>query len=313
MTGYPSMVTIQAMPPRNPPWIALIVLVLSSALVSMGLTGCQALDQPGDIGSLGQRVMDEALSANALSANALSANALSANALSANALSANALSANALSANGLLDTDDGLALAEYMVRCALPQGESIVVTVDDTRYPLEGLLGMAPQWRHSHLSRNAQEWVSACLLAHVNAFEISVAISVRGAGPRSNQMLVANNDERAGYPVYEASFFGNIFDTAQPMYACWGDNPLRAHLMAPDRTLRRCSDPMEPGYNTLCGFIALGMCSRVCAERHPRAEAWRECQGSSGETYNATLGAWLESHASSPAPVVESGDESDND
>ena len=265
------------------------------ALGSVGLIGCQGLDQPGDIEQI-----DLAVTTEALSANALSANALSANALSANALSANALSANALSANGLLDTEDGLALAEYLVRCALREGDSISVTVGQTSYQFQGLLGMAPQWRRTHLPRRAQEWISACLLAHVNAFEISVPISLRGAGNQRDQLLAASKDEKAKYPVYEATFFGNIFDAEQSMYACWGDNPLQAHIMAPARTLRRCADPVALDRSTLCDFTALGMCSRVCARQHHGTKAWRECESPGGQAYNATLGVWLATHGSLP-------------
>ncbi|MCG8423123.1 MAG: hypothetical protein MJE77_34910, partial [Proteobacteria bacterium] len=227
--------------------------------------------------------------------------------LSANALSANALSANALSANGLLDTADGRAVAAYLVRCALDEGTSISGEIDGVPYIFHGLLGLVPQWEQAELVDEAKQWISACLLAHVNAFEISVPISVRGAGSGEYDVVNAGEQERIDYRVYEATFFGNVFGDDQEMLACWGDQPSQARTMSSARDLRICSDPAAPGNTTECGFVGLGMCSEVCDERHPGTGAWRFCAGPQGDQYNATLGIWLRNDGTGESP--EDGDE----
>src|SRR5579872_3001350 len=109
-----------------------------------------------------------ALTANALTANALTANALTANALTANALTANALTANALTANGMTATAEFL---KYAVSCALPAGQTVTVTVDGVTHTFPGQLGLAPEWGMDHGSCDGecQRWVSACMLARVDA------------------------------------------------------------------------------------------------------------------------------------------------
>ncbi len=116
-------------------------------------------------------VAENALTANALTANALTANALTANALTANALTANALTANALTANGLRDPL-GRELLKYVVSCALPDGDSVTVKVDGTTLRRSrARSGLAPDWGRAHGScdGSCQRWVSACVLARVDA------------------------------------------------------------------------------------------------------------------------------------------------
>ena len=130
--------------------------------------------------------VENALTANALTANALTANALTANALTANALTANALTANALTANGLRDP---LAreFLKYVVSCALDEDDSVSFKIDGKRYEFRGALGLAPEWGRSHGScdGDCQRWVSACVLARVDAAGVKRMISIRGEQPRA--------------------------------------------------------------------------------------------------------------------------------
>src|SRR5499426_2040059 len=160
---------------------------------------------------------DNALSANALSANALSANALSANALSANALSANALSANALTATALRDP---LAreFLKYVVSCALDDHQKIVMHIDKRAYMFPGSLGLAPEWGGAHGSCDGecQRWVSACVLARVDAAGVKRTISLRGEHPA----LQPEANELRRYLWREATYFGNLFVPDRPRYFC---------------------------------------------------------------------------------------------
>jgi hypothetical protein len=200
-----------------------------------------------------EEVSSYALSANALSANALSANALSANALSANALSANALSANALSANALTSKalSDPLArqFLKYVVSCALPEDQSVKMTIDGTAYKFPGSLGLAPDWGRTggHCDTSCQRWVSACVLARVDFLGIEKIISVRGASPG----LRTSWSELRDYQDDEATYFGNLFIEGAPKFAC----------LAPGKKEipRVCGDSLDN-----CPMEVVGSCARAC-------------------------------------------------
>ncbi len=175
------------------------VLCLATCALSCAGSG-ETADAPIGIAA----VVDNGLSANGLSANGLSANGLSANGLSANGLSANGLSANGLSANGLSAnglsanglTAGGLlgngatALADpmalqflkYVVSCALGPQQSLSFTVAGITHTFPGQVGLAPQWGGDHGScdGSCQRWVSACVLARVDAAGVEREISIRG-------------------------------------------------------------------------------------------------------------------------------------
>jgi hypothetical protein len=195
-----------------------------------------------------------ALSANALSANALSANALSANALSANALSANALSANALSANALVADalHDPLAreFLKYVVSCALPEDESVKMTIDGKKYTFPGSLGLASEWgeRGGHCDTACQRWVSGCVLARVDYLGVEKIISLRG----ENRALKTTWKETRDYTDREATYFGNLFIEGAPKFAC----------LAPGKTEieRVCGDSLDN-----CPMEVVGSCARACA------------------------------------------------
>src|SRR3982751_4505334 len=158
-----------------------------------------------------------ALTANALTANALTANALTANALTANALTANALTANALTANGLRDP---LAreFLKYVVSCALDEDDSITVKVDGAKYTFDGSLGLAPDWgsKHGSCDLDCQRWVSACVLARVDAAGVKRMISIRG----DNRALRPDAKELRQYTEREATYYGNVFLKNQPRFLC---------------------------------------------------------------------------------------------
>jgi hypothetical protein len=204
---------------------------------------------------------ENALSANALSANALSANALSANALSANALSANALSANALTATALRDP---LAreFLKYVVSCALDEGDGFSMRIDGTLYDFPGQLGLAPQWGRSHGScdGSCQRWVSACVLARVDAAGVKRIISLRG----QNLALWPDAGELRQFTDREATYYGNLFVRDQPRFLC----------LSPDKTSdpRVCGDSMAT-----CPMTVVGSCDDACATDHGLFGSFGDC------------------------------------
>ncbi|KYF89838.1 hypothetical protein BE20_19465 [Sorangium cellulosum] len=195
------------------------LLILIAALAAgVAQTGClaEALEgepaegQPGSTG--------EALT----SMNRLSMNRLSMNRLSMNGLSAGGLSPGGadLSSTELIETPEGRELLTYVIRCALPEGESLSGAHGGVTYTFPGGVGVAPDWRDEPLDPAGQRWVSACLLAHVNGYGVEVPISLRG----EHAALGTTTTERAQFNAQEAAFYGNLFGSGPDhgMYACAG-------------------------------------------------------------------------------------------
>jgi hypothetical protein len=217
---------------------------------AVGAVGCG----DGDLQEIQSAITEEnALSANALSANALSANALSANALSANALSANALSANALTASALRDP---LAreFLKYVASCALDDDQRIMMRIDGRMYSFPGSLGLAPEWGRDHGSCDGecQRWVSACVLARIDAAGVKRMISLRG----DNSALRPETNELRKYTEREATYFGNVFIPGQPRFFC----------LSPGKTSdeRVCGDSLDD-----CPMKVVGECDDACASAGP--------------------------------------------
>ncbi|HEX3697151.1 MAG TPA: hypothetical protein VH374_17380 [Polyangia bacterium] len=256
--------------------------VLGFFLASVAVVGCGGSIQDEN-GAFGQaqsaELTENALTANALTANALTANALTANALTANALTANALTANALTANGLKDPLARMFL-KYAVSCALPVDETVTITVDHQQYSYPGQLGLAPQWgeRHGSCDGECQRWVSACMLARVDAAGVEREISVRG----DIAALKPQPRELRDYPVREGAYFGNLFVDGQPRFLCV--NP------GSKEDQRVCGDSLKD-----CPMTVVGSCDDVCDNGAFRSFA--DCQtaahGHNAPTYHETVTVFL--------------------
>lgn len=95
---------------------------------------------------------------------------------------------------------------EYLVSCALPEGEQIVWR----SYTWNGELGLCPAWKQSAPDIACQELVSSCLLARVNAYGESVQLSLRGLFTDNAPLpLSATEESQFGWP--EGGFYGNVF------------------------------------------------------------------------------------------------------
>jgi hypothetical protein len=221
-------------------------LATTAALFAVGCGG----ETVEDDDSVQSAVMiDNALTANALTANALTANALTANALTANALTANALTANALTANGLRDP---LAreFLKYVVSCALDDHDSISIRIDGRRYTFQGDLGLASEWGEvrGFCDGECQRWVSACVLARVDAAGVKRMISIRGDNP----MLRPDENEVRKYTEREATYYGNLFVRYRPRFLC-----LSPGLTSDERV---CGDSLAD-----CPMTVVGSCDDACA------------------------------------------------
>jgi hypothetical protein len=162
----------------------------------------------------------------------------------------------------LVDSEAGRALLSYVVRCALATGDSAAFPRDgaaDLVYA--GQLGFATDWKGDSLEDSGRRLMTGCLMAHVNAFETQVPISVRSA-----VMGDAAAAEKLLYSAQELAVYGNYFAPAseRELHVCFGKavatslGPLGAvtGLLPSYLDLRVCSTSEG------CGFHRVGACYR---------------------------------------------------
>jgi hypothetical protein len=119
----------------------------------------------------------------------------------------------------LMDRSSGLEHVEYLALCALDEGTELVAvdrSGDEVAFP--GLYGLAPEWVTESCGASCQRWLTACLVAHANAFDYRVAVSLRG----SHRGLVWDDDIAADFPLQEGAFYGNAFASQPVAYSCAG-------------------------------------------------------------------------------------------
>ncbi len=285
-------------------WVSLIAMVLWA-----GALGC------GPEGST------EALTLESQSAELDSLNGLSANGLSANGLSANGLSANGLSANGLstssfaawFSNDPAMAdmVMRYVVRCAVPQGQTRTYTDPNTRqsYTWYGVLGLAPGWASGATPTLAeQQVITACLMAHVNRYGLSIPISVLGRDAQGAVIPFTRN-ELDTYSVREACFFGNLFNQEGLFFG------VDRHVSNEAQYLTRACGGMEDGSGdtaTSCAPLTyVGSCSQSCMP-DPRGPFYSLCTRN-GVTYRSITTRMRQSDYSELFEDIEDSDDDDED
>jgi len=121
--------------------------------------------------------------------------------------------------NGLMTSAEGRATMSYIVRCALPSGHSVVMTDQaGTPYTYQGQIGIAPQWENGACDTACQEYVTACLLAHVNTTGQHISLWLDSTSPAIGWGRDAN------FPYQEGTFYGNIFQSPPKAYYCDGND-----------------------------------------------------------------------------------------
>jgi hypothetical protein len=250
---------------------------MTAAVSAVGCGG----ETDDDVEQVQSAVMTEnALSMNALTMNALTMNALTMNALTMNALTMNALTMNALTMNGLRDPLSR-ELFTYIVSCALEDGDHVSVKIDGKRYTFDGSLGLAPEWGEDRGSCDGecQRWVSACVLARVDAAGVKKPISIRGDHPALRPTM----DELRRFTDREATYYGNIFAANKPRFLC----------LSPGKTSdqRVCGDSLAH-----CPMTVVGSCDDAC-EDEGRYGAFEECsdkgRAGRGHTYDESITVFL--------------------
>lgn len=147
-------------------------------------------------------------------------------------------------------------LIEYLVRCALAEGECL--EVNGVAY--YGRMGLARDWLHRGLTEAEEQLLSSCLLALMNARGAHVEVSLRVLNPDvSNPFLQATDSEKREFKFFEGAFFGNLFRAEQPAFACIGQQcEDRGALL--NRVHRVCTIPSGL---TLADGRPLSLCNMV--------------------------------------------------
>jgi hypothetical protein len=171
---------------------------------------------------------------------------------------------------------------EYLVRCALPAGESITKTDQrGYRHTFYGSLGVAPEWRTDACGQECKEAVSACLGAHLNATGINIPIYLVGS---SSDFLYIDPVLDPNYPNQEGSFFGDIFASPPHLYYCngrdFGTNVVPGRIGSDDGQTRPYTNPFTDND---------GMCDQNCTQIDcPYASSgYKSCLG-----YSKVLTVW---------------------
>lgn len=149
---------------------------------------------------------------NAMSFNAMSFNSLllHANAQLADYSLAQVVASGSVFQQDLIADPYAREFMDYLVSCALEDGDSVSWSGGGLSETWEGALGLCPEWGWSAPGQECQELVSACLLARTNAYGQSVEISLRGQYI-DNTPLPLEPTETVDYPWQEGGFFGNVF------------------------------------------------------------------------------------------------------
>ncbi|QSQ20335.1 hypothetical protein JY651_34475 [Pyxidicoccus parkwayensis] len=235
---------------------------LVSVALGLGGGGCG----PSDLPDASPEEVLGVVRAEEQTDNGLSTNGLSTNGLSTNGLSTNGLSTNGLSTNGFKnwfnqDPATADAVMEYIVRCALPAGQTrtFTSTVTGVTYTWPGALGLAPGWTNgSAASTLEQEVVSACLAAHANKYGVHIPISVLGRTAQG-AAIPYTSSELTTFSEKEACFFGNLFD-GSGIYAA-NDG---GYLTAKESTARACGLTSSPTTSECPPIVHVGACSTLC-------------------------------------------------
>jgi hypothetical protein len=214
-----------------------------------------------------KRQSQELDSLNGLSANGLSANGLSANGLSANGLSANGLSASAFSVWFAQDPTLADMVMRYVVRCAVPSGETRTYTdITGQSYTWSGGLGLAPSFAEGAApSRAEQQVITACLMAHVNRYGLSISISVLGKDARGRNISFTNS-ELSTYAVREACFFGNLFTQEGLFFGV--DRPVTNEAQYLTRACAGMEDASGNPTTSCAPLTYVGACTQSCTLDH---------------------------------------------
>lgn len=267
--------------------------LLPCALVFLCACSGEVLIQEEDESGIGV-ARSTLLEDNALGVNALNLNALSMTTLNANALSPGSMDAASLSAIQGSSANASLArqFVKYSTSCALGPSQSFSFSwtdalnaVHDETYP--GLLALATDWPSRALTTQEEEWISACILARVNWYEVPVIISSRG----SLDELDTSPGELTNWSYEEGAFWGNLFGNSPHAFAChYVPNIDHSRSKSRDCAAGHLD---SQGVPQDCGIIhILGPCSTYCTSSASTGY-YPSCSSTGGDASSAVVTVYL--------------------
>jgi hypothetical protein len=267
----------------------------AATALAVSATGCSELE--GDVGG----AEEAAVSTNGLTAvNGLSVqNGLPAvNGLSVQngLMTQNGLSAS----NGLMTTAAGRNQVRYLVRCALPAGRTLVKQDQNgVNYTFPGLFGLGAGWEAGACDTACQEYVSACLMAHVNTQGQNVPIWAVA------QHAGVGWGQDPDFVNLEGTYFGNVF-----VMGAHGTDPAKTPQLYCNGPQWNVSPPAgRMGSSSPPPFVNPFGTNVACAQRCTPADypnttdGYKACNG-----WNYTLSVWRRSAgAIVPSATTDSG------
>ncbi|WP_143177673.1 hypothetical protein [Cystobacter ferrugineus] len=199
---------------------------------------------------------DNGLTPNGLAFNGLAFNGLAFNGLAFNGLAFNGLSSPQFASWFQQHPSESNDFMKYLVRCAVPEGQTRSYTLGSTTYEWPGSLGLAPGWANGAAATlEEQQVVSACLAALTNKYGRSVLLSVQGTNARGVR-IPTTSGELADFPLREACFFGNLF-TGEGLFV--GNDQIM--LRGNQTSLRACA---LMGKKECEPLVHVGSCHEFC-------------------------------------------------
>lgn len=165
----------------------------------------------------------------------------------------------------LAATPAGRADLEYLSRCALDEGTTIVAEHAGRRWRFAGRFGLAPRWHEQAIGVAEQQAVSACMLALQNHRGVPVAVALHLLRD-ADIGAAASPDPGPGahWRVREGRYFGNLFASPPRAYVCsprWS----AAEAASLRERQRLCALPVATGpdgrAHTRCDMVHVGECS----------------------------------------------------
>ncbi|WNG50375.1 hypothetical protein F0U60_44270 [Archangium minus] len=219
--------------------------------------GCAGvLEEPTASSTAPGQTVQELELENSLTTNGLAFNGLAFNGLAFNGLAFNGLASSEFSAWFQQNPAEADLFMKYLVRCAVPPGQTRTYSNGSTTYTWTGSLGLAPSWSSgSPATLKEQQVVSACLAALVNKYGRTVTVSLLGTSALG-QRIPYTDSELNNYPQREGCFFGNLFTHEGPFVG--NDQQQRGSNQS---SLRACA---LWGANICPPLIHIGSCHSSC-------------------------------------------------
>lgn len=234
-------------------------LELYGVLLLMLAGGCGPVEGPvrstgeSDVSTIQSLVEDE----NGLTNNGLAFNGLAFNGLAFNGLAFNGLSSGNFSSWFQQHPEESDLFMKYLIRCAVPTGQTRTYSNGSSTYTWPGQLGLAPGWSSGLPATLAeQQIVSACLAALVNKYGRTVTVSLLGHNAQG-QRIPTTASELASFPLREGCFFGNLFNN-EGLFV--GND--QGMLPESQSSLRACA---LAGSNECPPLVHVGSCYTSCA------------------------------------------------